>query len=189
MRGWRSPLTSQQAAALGRRGGLAAVASGAHARNVRKAGRRRRPRSALLSSFSEEWATPDVLYHELDAEFQFTVDVCASADNAKYSRYWTKADDGLAQPWAGERCFMNPPYGRAIARWVEKAAREAAAGALVVALLPARTDTRWWQRHVLAAGEVRFLPGRLRFNGAKTGAPFPSAVVVFRPPVAAGSLV
>ena len=76
---------------------------------------------------------------------------------------------------------MNPPFGRAIRAWVEKAAREAAAGALVVGLLPVRTDTRWWHRWVMGA-EIRFLPGRLRFGGAQSGAPFPSAVVVFRPP-------
>ncbi len=147
--------------------------------NGRLGGRPKKRRSALFSSFSEEWETPQLLYQQLDKEFHFTVDVCATPQNAKTPRFWTKTEDGLAQSWAGERCFMNPPYGRAIAAWVRKASEAAAGGALVVALLPARTDTIWWHEYVRQA-EVRFLRGRLRFNSAKTGAPFPSAIVIFR---------
>jgi site-specific DNA-methyltransferase (adenine-specific) len=76
---------------------------------------------------------------------------------------------------------MNPPYGIEIARWVEKAYESARAGATVVCLLPARTDTRWWHLYVMQADEIRFVKGRLRFVGAKASAPFPSSVVVFRP--------
>jgi phage N-6-adenine-methyltransferase len=147
----------------------------------REAARRQRQRngtSVHFSSATAEWSTPQELFDELDAEFDFELDVCATAGNAKCNRYFTQADDGLAQKWRGV-CWMNPPYGAGIGAWVRKAYESSLLGATVVCLLPARTDTRWWQ-DCCAAGEVRFLRGRLRFNGANTGAPFPSAVVVFR---------
>ena len=79
--------------------------------------------------------------------------------------------------------FMNPPYGREIAAWVEKAYRSAKEnGATVVCLLPARVDTRWWHDYC-AKGEVFFVRGRLKFGGSENSAPFPNAVVVFRPSV------
>lgn len=136
-----------------------------------------------FSSATDEWATPQDLYDQLHAEFHFTVDVCASASNAKCARFFTKELDGLAQRWTGT-CWMNPPYGRTIGDWVGKAHESALQGATVVALLPARTDTAWWHDHVVHASEVRFLRRRLRFGDAKAGAPFPSAIVVFRPPEA-----
>lgn len=129
-----------------------------------------------------EWGTPQAFYDALDAEFGFTLDVAASADNAKCERYFSPKDDGLAQDWTGEVCWMNPPYGRAIGLWMEKASE---ARATVVCLVPARTDTAWWWDFALK-GEVRFIRGRLRFTGGtKTNplshnAPFPVAVVVFR---------
>ena len=64
-----------------------------------------------------DWETPHALFAALDAEFHFTLDVCASPDNAKCARYFTVADDGLAQPWEGV-CWMNPPYGRGVERWI-----------------------------------------------------------------------
>jgi len=128
-----------------------------------------------------EWETPQWFFDQLDAEFHFTLDVAAQQGNAKCARYFTPADDGLAQPWEGV-CWMNPPYGKTIGLWVQKAAESAQAGAIVVCLLPVRTDTRWWQRYVAAGAEVRFVPGRLRFEGAANPAPFPNAVVIFRPP-------
>lgn len=130
-----------------------------------------------------DWETPQWLFDQLHAEFNFTVDVCASLENAKCERYFTREQNGLAQDWTGERCWMNPPYGREIGAWIRKAAEEteqgAAAPTLVVALVPARTDTAWWHDHVLGR-EVRFLRGRLRFGAVgRTPAPFPSAIVVF----------
>jgi phage N-6-adenine-methyltransferase len=104
--------------------------------------------------------------------------VCASAANARCARYYTAADDGLRQAWAGV-CWMNPPYGSTIAHWMKKAYETAQQGATVVCLVPARTDTRWWHDWA-ARGEVRLLQGRLRFSGTSGYAPFPSAVVVFR---------
>src|SRR6266853_968221 len=115
----------------------------------------------------------------LHAEFGFTLDVAAQPGNAKCPRYFTPEDDGLAQPWDGV-CWMNPPYGKTIGQWMRKAYESAQAGATVVCLVPARVDTRWWHRYC-AHGEIRFLEGRLRFGGCKNSAPFPSAIVVFRP--------
>jgi phage N-6-adenine-methyltransferase len=133
-----------------------------------------------FSSRSDGWETPQWLFDLLDAEFGFTLDVCATAENAKCRRYYTPETDGLGQDWRGV-CWMNPPYGRQIGRFVEKAHRSAIQGATVVCLVPARTDTAYWHRVVAHASEIRFLKGRLKFGGAPNGAPFPSAVVVFRP--------
>lgn len=137
-----------------------------------------------FSSASNEWATPRDLFAQLHAQHSFTVDVCATPENALLPRYYTAAEDGLAQDWRGHTCWMNPPYGRTISQWVAKAATS---GAFVVALLPARTDTRWWHAHIWDAERdaprpgvrVRFISGRLKFGNAKTSAPFPSAIVVF----------
>lgn len=136
--------------------------------------------SGMYSSATPEWATPQDFFDALDAEFGFTLDVCATDDNAKCSRYFTEADDGLAQEWEGV-CWMNPPYGRKIGRWIEKAYQTAARGSTVVCLVPARTDTAWWHDFVMK-GEVRFVRGRLYFEhdgGKHDRAPFPSAVVIF----------
>ena len=133
----------------------------------------------LFSSNSIYWETPQDFFDRLDAEFHFTLDVCATPENAKCERYYTERDNGLMQPWQGA-CWMNPPYGREIGRWVRKAYFAAQAGATVVCLVPARTDTAWWHDYVMRANEIRFVRGRLRFGGSNN-APFPSAVVVFRP--------
>lgn len=133
----------------------------------------------MFSSASEEWATPQDFFDNLNKEFHFTVDVCATPENAKVSTYYTKQDDSLSLEWTGI-CWMNPPYGRNIKRWVKKAWESAQKGSTVVCLLPARTDTSWWHDYCMK-GEVRFIRGRLKFNGSANSAPFPSAVVIFRP--------
>jgi len=131
-----------------------------------------------FSSTSDEWETPQALFNELSWIFGgFTLDPCASPENAKCARFFTRAENGLAQRWDG-KVFMNPPYGRAIGRWVKKALEESLNGALVVCLLPARTDTRWWQDYA-RRGQVWFLRGRLKFGQARNAAPFPSAIVIF----------
>lgn len=127
-----------------------------------------------------DWSTPQELFNNLNREFGFTLDVCATPENAKCARYFTKEADGLARGWGQDVCWMNPPYGREIGKWVEKAYRASLFGATVVCLLPARTDTRWWHEYVNDFGELRFVRGRLRFGGAKNPAPFPSVIVVFR---------
>ena len=141
--------------------------------------RKRKRRSVHFRSDSCEWATPQETFDELHREFGFDLDVCATAENAKCERFYTKADNGLQQPWAGV-CWMNPPYGRGIGQWIRKAHTAALDGATVVCLVPARTDTAWWQDYCANAADVRFLRGRLKFGGCKNSAPFPSAVVVFQ---------
>lgn len=135
--------------------------------------------SVHFSSATDLWATPQDFFDQLNAEFGFTLDVCATADNAKCAKFYTAADDGLAQPWHGV-CWMNPPYGREIGKWMAKALQASQQGATVVCLVPSRTDTRWWHDSAVK-GEVRFIKGRLKFGSAKANAPFPSAVVVYRP--------
>ena len=133
---------------------------------------------ALFSSVKDDWPTPWEFFHNLDLEFDFTLDVCATADNAKCLRYYTPEQDGLSQPWEGI-VWCNPPYGRGVGAWVQRAALSALAGATVVMLLPARTDTRWFHRWIYRRAEIRFLPGRLKFGGAKNSAPFPSIVCIW----------
>lgn len=134
--------------------------------------------AALFSSKTDGWATPRHIFNELNHEFSFELDVCADHDNAKCSRYFTKEDDGLKQEWQGV-CWMNPPYGKTIGKWMQKAYESAQQGATVVCLVPARTDAAWWHDWAMK-GEIRFLRGRLKFGGGKDSAPFPSAVVVFK---------
>lgn len=124
-----------------------------------------------------EWATPQDLFNELDAEFHFTLDPCATPENAKCAKFYTKEQDGLTKNWGGQTVFCNPPYGREIAKWVKKASEEEA---ITVMLIPARTDTKWFHDYIYGKQEVRFLRGRLKFGGATTAAPYPSMIVVFR---------
>lgn len=134
--------------------------------------------SAMFSSQTDMWETPQPLFDELDREFYFTLDACAVRENAKCRHYFTPEEDGLKQDWPrGGVIYMNPPYGRTIGKWVKKAAES---GATVVCLLPARTDTAWFHNYIYGKTEVRFLRGRLKFGRAKCGAPFPSMVVIFR---------
>lgn len=133
----------------------------------------------MYTSNSEEWGTPQGLFNRLNKEFNFTLDICASKENAKCPKYYTKEEDALKQEWGGV-IWMNPPYGRKIGIWVKKA-KEAARQekATVVCLLPARTDTAWWHDYVMKANEIRLIRGRLKFGNSKGSAPFPSAVVIF----------
>ena len=133
----------------------------------------------LFSSNTELWATPQAFYDQLNAEFGFTLDPCALPDNAKCAKFFTPEDDGLAQDWSGERVFCNPPYGRKIAAWVKKCHDEAQKGALVVMLIPARTDTSYFHDYIYHKAEIRFVRGRLKFGNAEQGAPFPSMVVIY----------
>jgi len=130
-----------------------------------------------LSSNSCEWSTPQDLFDQLDREFNFTLDVCATAQNAKCRRYYSPQQDGLLQPWTGT-CWLNPPYGRQVKRWIKKAYISARLGSTIVCLVPARTDTAWWHEYAMA-GEIRFIRGRLRFGGETRNCPFPSAIIVF----------
>ncbi len=136
----------------------------------------------MFSSNTDQWATPQEFFDRLNRVFRFETDVCALPENAKCARFFSPEMDGLKQDWQGV-CWMNPPYGREIGKWVEKAFRSAKEnGATVVCLLPARVDTRWWH-DFCAQGEFLFVKGRLKFGGSDNSAPFPSAVVVFRPTI------
>lgn len=138
--------------------------------------------AGLYSSNMVEWSTPQDFFDVLDYRFHFTLDPCATPDNTKCPKYYTEADDGLSKNWEGETVFMNPPYGRQIGKWVDKAWQEGMKpNTTVVCLIPARTDTSWWHTYVVGGGaDVEFVRGRLKFGGSKWNAPFPSAVVIFR---------
>lgn len=134
----------------------------------------------MMTSNTPEWATPQNFFDELNKEFGFTYDVCATKENAKCPNYYTKEQDGLLQCWDYETIWCNPPYGREIGKWVKKASE--AEGGVVVMLLPARTDTRYFHQYIYKEPnvEIRFIKGRLKFGDGKNSAPFPSMVVVFR---------
>ena len=142
-----------------------------------------------MSRASDEWRTPRDLFAALDAEFGFSLDAAATAENATCSRWLT---DALEVDWRdrawGDPIWVNPPYSQCAA-FIAKAAEESRKGCTVVCLVPARTDTRWFhahiwdqERHRVRPGvEVRFLKGRLKFGDSANSAPFPSMVVIFRP--------
>lgn len=134
---------------------------------------------ALFSSNTSNWETPQDFFDRLDALYHFTLDAAATPENAKCSRYFTAADNGLAQSWGGETVWCNPPYGREIQKWVRKGYEEAKKpGTVVVMLLPARTDTAWFHEYC-RRGDVVFLRGRLKYSGHKFNAPFPNMIVKF----------
>ena len=152
-------------------------------RDRQKAYRARKSESVHFRSRSDMWVTPQDLFEELDAEFGFDLDVSALPENAKCARFFTPKDDGLKQEWTGT-CWMNPPYGRTVGKWIEKARFSAEEnGTTVVCLLPARTDTTWWHEQIAPflgeRVEARFLKGRLKFGDQDNSAPFPSVIVIF----------
>jgi len=139
------------------------------------------------------WETPIKLFKKIDREFNFTLDVCATKESAKCSRYFTPADDGLSQEWSGV-CWMNPPYGKEITLWLKKAwehshyvsqvydERGRTNWGVVVALVPTRTNAPWWHDYVMKADEIRFIRKKISFVGSKVGVAFTGhALVVFRP--------
>lgn len=134
----------------------------------------------MFSSATDMWATPQDFFDNLNNEFMFEIDVCATAENAKCKTFYTKEQNGLEMPWNGV-CWCNPPYGREIGKWVERAYTSSVGGATVVMLLPARTDTKWFHEYIYGKAEIRFIKGRLKFGDSKNSAPFPSMVAVFRP--------
>jgi len=134
----------------------------------------------LFTSNTDLWSTPQEFFDKLNEEFAFELDVCADDSNHKVNKYFTKETNGLEQDWHPHICWMNPPYGREIKHWVKKAYEESLKGAVVVCLLPARTDTSWWHDYVMKSNDIRFIRGRLKFGNSQNSAPFPSAVVVFK---------
>ena len=133
-----------------------------------------------FSSQTCEWATPQKLFDELNSEFQFTLDPCATEENAKCEKFYTIRENGLAKSWEGENVFVNPPYGNQIGKWMKKCFEEGNKFRTnVLALIPARTDTKWFHEYCKNALEIRFIKGRLRFVNSKNPAPFPSLIIVF----------
>lgn len=140
--------------------------------------------ASMLSSEDMTWATPQEWFNYLNLEFKFTLDPCCVAATAKCDLFYTPETNGLAQSWAEQRVFMNPPYGEAIGDWMRKTYDECRHnGALVVCFVPARVDTQWWHAYAAKASDIRFPIGRVRFAGATYSAPFPVAIVIFRPRV------
>jgi len=134
----------------------------------------------MMSSASDNWATPQDFFDAQNAKYgPFDIDVCADASNAKCPVFFTKEQNGLLQEWKG-KCWMNPPYGRGIKFWMKKAYEASQQGATVVCLVPSRTDTGWWHDYAMK-GEITFVRGRLQFGNSNDNAPFPSALVVFKP--------
>ena len=138
--------------------------------------------NVIFSSKTDDWATPQNFFDELDNEFGFQLDPCADDLNHKCKKYYTKECDGLKMDWGGYRVYCNPPYGREISKWVAKCFEtNNKYGNLIVALLPARTDTKWFHDYIYKKEGVyiRFVKGRLKFGNSKENAPFPSMVVIW----------
>lgn len=134
---------------------------------------------AYFTSNSDEWETPQSLFDELDEEFHFNLDPCATPRTAKCENYYTADDNGLNHSWGGYRVFCNPPYSE-ISKWVEKCYREGIKdNTVVVMLIPSRTDTKYFHNFIYQRSEIRFVKGRVKFGG-KSNAPFPSMIVIFR---------
>ena len=139
-------------------------------------------RKVYHESRKTTWGTPWHVFREYDAEFHFTLDVCASEENTKCPRFFSEEQNGLVQDWEDDICWMNPPYGREIGLWLEKAYRSSLAGATVVCLIPSRTGTRWWHAWVLGKAEIRYRQGRIVFEGATDPAGFDSLAAIYWPP-------
>lgn len=159
--------------------------------------------AVMFSRNTDEWSTPEAFYQTLHAEFGFGLDAAAAETNTKCHAWFSADTNALVMNWyetvsflvRSERedqlpaIWLNPPYSQCRA-FLKKAAEEARAGCTVVCLVPSRTDTRWWHDYVWdntthsprPGVELRFVKGRLKFGGATSGAPFPSVVVIFRPP-------
>jgi site-specific DNA-methyltransferase (adenine-specific) len=135
--------------------------------------------NVMFSHKSNEWATPQDFFDELNNEFHFTLDPCSTHGNAKCANHYTAEEDGLSKKWGGQTVFCNPPYGRELPKWVKKCYEESQR-ATVVMLIPARTDTRWFHDYIYGKAEIRFIKGRLKFGDGKSPAPFPSMVVIYK---------
>ena len=135
-------------------------------------------RDVMFSTGFDEWETPKEIFDYFNDRFYFTLDVCATPENAKCERYFTKKQNGLKENWGGEICWMNPPYSEN-KKWVRKAYLVSLKpGTIVVCLLPSRTGTTWFNDYC-SKGDVWFIRGRLRFSGFRSSAPFDSMIVIF----------
>lgn len=133
--------------------------------------------SGLMSSKSDEWTTPRDLFDRLNRRFLFDLDAAATSWNHLCPAFYTKEDSGLDHSWEGMRVFCNCPYSQ-IKAWANKFIEESKRADCIVALVPARTDTKWFQSILVSADKVIFIKGRLHFSGAGS-APFPSALAIW----------
>lgn len=137
----------------------------------------------LFSSEKQDWGTPPHVFQYFDEKYKFQLDAAAREDNALCERFIGPKTDALSVPWKAQTVWLNPPYGRGVGKWLEKAYREAKAGRTVGVLIFARTDTQWWHDYVMKASTVFLIKGRLKFvdgeGNAKNPATAPSCFVVF----------
>lgn len=130
-----------------------------------------------FDSKKQEWETPQSLFDELNKEFGFTLDVCADIGNKKVEKFFSEETNGLKQDWSKDICWMNPPYKK-VGIWLRKAYLESLKGAVVICLVPSRTNTNWWHDFCLK-GQIRFIKGRPKFKGCIHGLPQPLSIVIF----------
>jgi site-specific DNA-methyltransferase (adenine-specific) len=143
--------------------------------------KRQHAMQVMSSSRDMTWETPQEWFDALNLEFGFTLDPCCQAETAKCKKFFTPKEDGLSQSWKNERVYMNPPYGRQINKWMEKAFTESRDNhAMVVCFIPARTDTIWWHSFAVKASEIRYPKGRVKNPDGQSWT-FPIAIVIFRP--------
>ena len=125
-----------------------------------------------------EYSTPNKIVLPLIEEFNLKVDVCASVTNYKLPQYWTKKDNALVKSWK-DNCWMNPPFGRDLNKWVRKAYKETVLfGGNKVCLIPVRSNTKWWAE-VSPHSEIRFINGEVSFNDEKRGLWLPMCIMIF----------
>ena len=126
---------------------------------------------SLFSSEDHDTRTPKGFFEKLDQEFNFTLDVCPNHSLI----------DMLALSWYG-RVYCNPPYNNQkpfIVKALEEIDKKHVE--LAVFLIPSRTDTKLFHEIIMPrATDIRFIKGRLKFEGQKNSAPFPSMIVVFK---------
>jgi hypothetical protein len=132
-----------------------------------------------MSSAKQDWRTPADVVALVRAFFggRISLDPCAPSDPDHFIavRNVTLPNNGLDGDWTGT-VYVNPPFDE-MAWWTEKAAKEWRRGQCeILFLLPARTDTRYWHGHISTAAAVCFWAGRMKFVGAPSSAPFPTAI-------------
>lgn len=136
---------------------------------------------SLELNSTDDWATPQAFFDELNNRYHFTLDPCASETNAKCAKYYTKVQDGLKQEWAGEVCWVNPPYSKSeLKSWVKKCYDEGAKGTKIALLLPTTTcSATYFHEYVLGKAGIEFVRGRLHFNDGDKAAPFASIIAFY----------
>lgn len=136
----------------------------------------------LFMSLRKDWETPEAFFDMVNKRFHFTIDAAASDENHKLKRYWTRENSAFDHTWDNERIWCNPPYGREIGKWIHHAVdamKRERPPQVIVMLVPSRTDTKWWHVACDGGAKAEFIRGRLKFQGAKSSAPFPSALLIW----------